>query len=246
VDAAKVLILDPRPPVRYLQGHVKNAVNLPRSRAFDVNGQLLSEEELGRELGAAGLDDSRTPVVYDAWDGRDGAMLTWILHYLGRTDARLMDVFFERWVAESREIFYRPVKPEPGTFIARINGAVRATLGEIRTGKGFELVDCRSPEEYSGQVGADDRPGRIPGAANVPWEQFLRGPNYGFVVDKNRIKDLLTSAGVGVDDSVVTYCRTGPRAAVAYVALQEAGYTARLYDRSYAEWAASGLPVESP
>jgi len=34
------------------------------------------------------------------------------------------------------------------------------------------------------------------------------------------------------------------RAALGYVALQQAGYKIRLYDRSYAEWARSGLPVE--
>jgi 3-mercaptopyruvate sulfurtransferase SseA len=34
------------------------------------------------------------------------------------------------------------------------------------------------------------------------------------------------------------------RAALGYVALRQAGYDIRLYDRSYAEWARSGLPVE--
>jgi 3-mercaptopyruvate sulfurtransferase SseA len=32
------------------------------------------------------------------------------------------------------------------------------------------------------------------------------------------------------------------RAALGYLALQQAGYDIRLYDRSYAEWARSGLP----
>jgi hypothetical protein len=32
------------------------------------------------------------------------------------------------------------------------------------------------------------------------------------------------------------------RAALGYLALQQAGYEVRLYDRSYAEWARSGLP----
>jgi 3-mercaptopyruvate sulfurtransferase SseA len=59
-----------------------------------------------------------------------------------------------------------------------------------------------------------------------------------------RIEQLLNAAGIQRGDTIVGYCRSGLRAAVGYLALQQAGYDIRLYDRSYAEWARSGLPVE--
>ncbi len=90
--------------MKYLQGHLKNAVNLPAFRALDTEAKLLPGDKLKQWVGAAGLDTQTTPVIYDSYDGRNGAMLAWILEYLGCTDIHVLDVFFERWVAEKREV----------------------------------------------------------------------------------------------------------------------------------------------
>jgi 3-mercaptopyruvate sulfurtransferase SseA len=42
IDSVEILLLDPRRPMKYMQGHLKNAVNLPVYRAFDENNRLLS------------------------------------------------------------------------------------------------------------------------------------------------------------------------------------------------------------
>lgn len=55
--------------------------------------------------------------------------------------------------------------------------------------------------------------------------------------------DRLAAAGIGRGDGVIAYCRSGPRAAVGYLALQQLGRRIRLYDGSYAEWARQGLPA---
>ena len=83
--------------MKYLQGHLKNAVNLPAFRALDTEAKLLPGDKLKQWVGAAGLDTQTTPVIYDSYDGRNGAMLAWILEYLGRTDIHVLNVFFERW-----------------------------------------------------------------------------------------------------------------------------------------------------
>src|SRR5215510_2343589 len=97
-----ILLLDPRRPMKYLQGHLKNAVNLPVFRAFGTDGKLLPPAELAAWLGAAGLDAKKTPVLYDSPEGQNAAMLAWILAFLGRADCHLLDIFYERWVAEKR------------------------------------------------------------------------------------------------------------------------------------------------
>jgi thiosulfate/3-mercaptopyruvate sulfurtransferase len=56
------------------------------------------------------------------------------------------------------------------------------------------------------------------------------------------IQQLVGAAGIQRGNRIVAYCRLGMRAALGYVALQQAGYDVRLYDRSYAEWARNGLP----
>jgi thiosulfate/3-mercaptopyruvate sulfurtransferase len=243
IDSPDFLLLDPRRPMKYLQGHLKNAVNLPVFRAFGADGKLLPPDELARWVGAAGLDQQRTPVIYDSPEGQNAAMLAWILEYLGRADAHMLDVFFERWVAEKREVFYKPVETVPRTFIPRVNPQIRVTLDELRSGARDKLIDFRSQEEYTGERDMDGKPGHIPGAMNIVWRD-LGGPSQAVLAPREKIEQLLTAAGVSRGDHIVAYCRTGPRAALGYLALRQYGYQVRLYDGSYVEWARSGLPVE--
>jgi thiosulfate/3-mercaptopyruvate sulfurtransferase len=243
LDAAGLLLLDPRRPMRYLQGHLQHAVNLPMYKAFDAEAKLLPEAQLQQWLGAAGLDDHTTPVIYDAYDGQNGAMLAWLLEYFGRTDVHLLNIFYERWVAEGREVFYKPVSPVTKVFTARPNPELRATIADIGGGPAVTLIDFRSRDEYSGKVDRDGKPGHIPTAVNIVWRDLL-GPHQEVVASPERIQQLVSAAGIRRGDTIIGYCRAGLRAAVGYIALQQAGYDLRLYDRSYAEWARSGLPVE--
>lgn len=243
VTSASYLLLDPRRPMKYLQGHIKNAVNLPVFRAFAAEGKLLPIEELAHWIGVAGLDAQTTPILYDSADGQNAAMLTWILEYLGRTDVHLLNVFFERWVAEGRAVFYKPVTPVARHFTVQVKKERRATLAELRSTTGFKLIDFRSQDEYSGAVDHDGKPGHIPRAINLVWRELL-GDSQEILAAPEKLERLLQAAGITYEDDIVAYCRSGPRAAVGYVALQQLGYNVRLYDGSYAEWARSGLPVE--
>jgi thiosulfate/3-mercaptopyruvate sulfurtransferase len=229
--------------MKYLQGHLKNAVNLPVFRAFDTQGQLLPPDDLARWLGAVGLDEHRTPVIYDSPEGQNGAMLAWILEYLGRTDVRLLEVFYERWVADKGEVFYKPVEATARTFTPRVTAQIRVTLDELRTNPSVKFIDFRSQEEYSGKRDLDGKPGHLPGAVNIVWRD-LSGAAQSLLATPEKLEQLLSAAGIDQSDHLVAYCRSGPRAALGYLALRQCGYNVRLYDGSYAEWARSGMPVE--
>ncbi len=243
IDSPDTLILDPRRPMKYLQGHLKNAVNLPLSQASDEEAKLLAPESLARSVGAAGLGQQTTPVLYDSPDGQNGAMLAWILEYLGHTDVHMMNVFFEGWVAQGWEVFYKPVAVAAKTFRARVNPKIRAALNDIQRDPKVKLIDFRSQEEYSGARDLDGRPGHIPKAVNIVWRDLV-GASQEVLAPKETIERLLAAAGIEPSDRIVAYCRTGPRAALGYLALRHYGYDARLYDGSYADWARHGLPVE--
>jgi len=243
LDSPEILLLDPRRPMKSLQGHLKSAVNLPVFRAFGTDGKLLPPADLARWLSSAGLGEGKTPVLYDSPEGQNGAMLAWILAYLGRTDVHMLEVFYEGWVAEKREVFYKPVEAVPRTFTPRVNPEIRVTLDELRDNTQGKLIDFRSKEEYAGERDMDGKPGHLPGAVNVVWRD-LTGPSHTVLAPREKVERLLTSAGVKRDDQIVAYCRSGPRAALGYLALRQYGYAVRLYDGSYAEWARSGLPVE--
>jgi thiosulfate/3-mercaptopyruvate sulfurtransferase len=241
IDDPHILVLDPRRPMRYLQGHLKHAVNLPIYKAFDADGKLLPDADLQRWIGAAGLDDQATPVLYDSFDGQNGAMLIWLLEYFGRTDVHLLNIFYERWVAEGHEVFYKPVPPVSKSFTARVNPQIRVSIDDLRRDPGLKLIDFRSREEYTGDQDRDGKPGHIPGAVNIVWRDLV-GPQQEALASREKIQQLVSTTGIQRDDRIVAYCRLGMRAALGYLALQQAGYEVRLYDRSYAEWARSGLP----
>ena len=245
LSSPDLLVLDPRRSVKYLQGHIGKAVSLPIVKTFDSQGRLLPDDALQRWLGAGGLSGEEALVVYDSYDGQSAAMLVWLLEYLGCPRVHLMDVFFERWVADGRELFYRPVTPGAKALRARVNPEVRVTTEDILDQGGMKLVDFRSREEYSGEQDTEGKPGHIPGALSIVWRNLLGGEGDRILAPEESLRQRFADAGVGPGDEVVAYCRVGPRAAIGYMALRQLGYGVRLYDGSYAQWAHSGYPVEA-
>jgi thiosulfate/3-mercaptopyruvate sulfurtransferase len=243
LDSPDFLVLDPRSAVRYMAGHPKNAVNLSVAKLRDSQGNLVPNGELARRIGKAGLDAKRAPVIYDNADGRNAAFLAWMLIYLGRSDVHVMESFWEQWIGDRREAFYRPVRPEPREFVANPRSELRTSLLEMQNAAGAKRIDLRGADEFSGRTNADERAGHIPGAMNLPCQEM--GASGRFLKSNDQLEKLFFSHGISANNRAITYCRTGVRAALGFLALTQLGYNVSLYDGSYAEWARSGLPVES-
>src|SRR5688572_11512072 len=237
------IFLDPRRPMKYLSGHLKDAVNLPTYKLFDADLRLLDPDVLASQIGDAGLDDKHTPVVYDSFDGQNGAMLSWILEYLGRSDVHVMNEFYERWIDSRREVFYKPVAAQTRVFTFKVNPAGRITAEQIQHNRSLKLLDTRSTEEFDGTRDLDNKPGHLPAACNVAWRDLIAGTQ-GYLTEKAHVVSLLDRAGIKPDDQIVAYCRSGLRASVAYWVLKEFGYHVTLYDGSYRDWIRHNLPVE--
>ena len=243
LGAAGLVTLDPRRPMKYLSGHLPGAINLPIYRAFGPDGALLDAAALGQWLGIGGVGNGAKPVLYDSPQGQNAAMLAWVLEYLGVAEVYVLEVFFERWKAEGRAIAYRPVESPSRRFDPKPNPSVRATLEQVRDNATERLVDFRSREEFTGERDLDGRPGHIPHAVNLQW-LALNGPGDRLLQPREELERTLAGAGVGRGQAVIAYCRSGPRAALGYLGLIEAGFKARLYDGSFAQWARAGMPVE--
>ena len=237
------LIIDPRSAMRYLMGHLRGAVNVPFKKLQGTDGRIGQPEQLAAAFGEAGLGDDVTPVLYDHQDGRNAAMAAWVLEYLGRNDVHVMDLLFETWKEEGREVLYRPVPTEAKAFTPRLNPSVRITMNDLTTHGGSKLLDTRTPEEYLGQTEMDHRPGHIPGAVNLPHSD-MAGDGGRLLIEPDLLHRRLATAGITPGDTVVAYCRSGVRASLAYLSMRQAGYDVRLYDGSYAEWMDSGHAVE--
>ncbi len=243
LDDANYAILDPRRPMRYMSGHLRNAVNLPAYKSFDENLALLPVDVLAKSIGAVGLDDHRTPILYDSYDGQNSSVIAWILEYLGRDDVHILDRFYDTWLAEKREVLYKPVEGTPRTFTPKVNPSVRIDADAIRS-QSPKLIDFRSAEEFKGERDMDNKPGHIPGASHIFWRDLVT--TEGFLATNDRLKELFAGAGLKDGDKVVSYCRSGIRASVGYLALKQLGYDVQLYDGSYRDWVTRQLPVELP
>ncbi len=237
------LVIDPRSAMRYLMGHLRGAVSVPFKKLQGPDGRLGEPAQLASAFGDAGLGDDVTPVLYDHQDGRNAAMAAWALEYLGREDVHIMDLRYESWKDEGREVLYRPVAAAAKPFTMNLNSTLRATLDDVANPGVALLLDTRTVEEFNGEVEMDHRPGHIPGAINLPHADAT-GEDGNLLIDQYELRNRLAYLGVANNDTVIAYCRSGVRASVAWLAMQQAGYDVRLYDGSYAEWMDSDQPVE--
>lgn len=238
------LIIDPRSAMRYLMGHLRGAVSVPYKKLQAPDGRLGPPEQLAAAFGDAGLGDGVTPILYDHQDGRNAAMAVWVLEYLGRDDVHIMDLRYEAWKDEGREVLYRPVLTRAAGFMVRLNPAIRATLDDVANRGAASLVDARTAEEFRGEVEADHRPGHIPGAVSLPHAD-LAGADGNLYAGQDTLRERLAGAGIAEGEPVIAYCRSGIRAAVTWLALARMGYTVSLYDGSYVDWMDSDQPVET-
>ncbi|MCY4417110.1 MAG: rhodanese-like domain-containing protein [Chloroflexi bacterium] len=243
IGRPEFLIIDPRSAMRYLMGHLRGAVSVPFKKLQRPDGKLADPDQLAAAFGAAGLSDDVTPVLYDHQDGRNAAMASWVLEYLGREDVHIMDLRYEAWKDAGREVLYRPVPTDSRQFTVRLDPSVRATLADVIDPGTTVLLDTRTIEEFDGQVEMDHRPGHIPGALNLPHIEAA-GEDGNLLIDEFELHTRLAIAGVANNDTVIVYCRSGVRASVAWMAMRQSGYDVRLYDGSYAEWMDSDQPVE--
>jgi len=240
----ELILVDARRPMKYLMGHLPGAINLPAYKFFGSDGALLAPELLADLIGNAGLGNTSAALIYDSPEGQNGAILAWILEYLGHSEICVLEAFFEAWNASGREILYKPISRPPATFTVRLNPAVRASLDELRNPRGIRFVDFRSREEYCGtKTMGEDQAGHIPGAVNFPWQDLGRPPGL-MLKPAAELASIADSVGVNRGDQLVAYCRSGPRAALGYLALRLMGAEVRLFDGSFAQWSKAGLPAE--
>lgn len=232
-----LVTVDPRPVVKYLAGHIPKAVSFPLSKLLDPNTlALIPPERLCGVLGASGIDENSTIVLYDSYDGQSAAMLAWTLEYLGHQQVAVLSQRIEGWAEEGRELLYKPVAPQPKKFDAHVNNTVRAFPEELLLKKDGKILDLRSRDEYEGRVATEVRTGHIPSARNVPWTDLM-GDGHKFLRSRVDLEEVARKKGLTPSDNIVTYCSYGPRAAIGYLAFQTLGYKVKVYDGSFHQWA---------
>ncbi len=259
------LIWDTRDPASFAKGHIPGAINLgnPNDELRDANNEdYLPLARLEQILGAAGLDPAREIVVY----GQRGATSAYFglltLQHFGATRARVYHDGIDGWNAAGQLLTTTPtprqplelkLKPSPGVTID-----TRQMLAALDT-PGVQVIDVRSPKEFSGEDIRAIRGGHIPGARNIPYEKNWVDPDAMAKMRRGELKDTLGMslrpskelqqlyAGFDPARETIVYCNSGVRAAETAAVLKQLGFQdVKVYDPSWIGWAGTPkAPVEN-
>lgn len=235
----------------YEAGHVPGARfvqlrDLLESREGNAN-ELPSVEHLAEVFKAAGVGDESRVVVYG--EPLHAARAFFTLDYLGHgARTAVLDGGLAAWRAAGRPLSTEAtaVAPRPFTPRAEPERVVDAAwVGARLDDAGVVLIDARPRAQYTGEEAAGlERPGHIPGARNLFWQEMLESVERPVLKDAAELRRMFAEAGAGEGRTVVAYCRTGVQASMTYFVARLLGHEVRMYDGSFEDWSRRAeLPV---
>lgn len=246
LDDKNLRVLDIRPEEEYSAGHIPGAVHLDLDAWKEfakTPGALQDAAAWAERVGALGIGPDTEVVIYGG-KMNEAARAWWILTYLGHDQVRLLDGDWQTWTTAPPK---RPVETEPpevagAKFTPHFHPERLAEIGEVKnwlSGSEVAIVDARTEGEYTGAEvkKGNPRAGRLPDAIHLNWED-LRRPDGRFKPPR-QLKQMFEAAGLSPDQTVVTYCQSGGRAAAEAFALELAGFEkVRNYYCSFQQWSA--------
>jgi thiosulfate/3-mercaptopyruvate sulfurtransferase len=244
----------------YDAGHIPGSVgfNWQTQLQDQVNRDIIGKEAFERLVGGAGISPSDTVILYGDNNNWFAAYGFWLFKIYGHKDVRLMNGGRVKWLNESdKPLTTEKTSVTPAAYkVGSVNLSLRAKLPEVmeasRAGK-TNLVDVRSPDEFTGKVIAPpgmsetaQRGGHIPGARSIPWSTAV-APNGAFKPFDELKSIYIEQKGVQVNTDTIAYCRIGERSSHTWFVLKYLlGFeNVKNYDGSWTEYGnVVGAPIE--
>jgi thiosulfate/3-mercaptopyruvate sulfurtransferase len=225
---------------RHIPGAVHFDIDAVKDQESPLPHMLPTPDAFASAVGAMGLTEDMTIVAYDGAGLFAAPRVRWTFRVMGAKDVRILDGGLPKWLAEGRTTVKGTPTPTPRVFRATLDQTAVASLGDIRTAlaaQSAQIVDARPAPRFRGEA-PEPRPGlasgHIPGSHNVPFDAVVQD---GKLLPPDGIRKAFVTAGVDLDQPLVTTCGSGVSAAILSLALETTGtQTKALYDGSWAEW----------
>src|SRR3974390_2997073 len=247
VDGSFYLAIQKRDAkAEYLSGHIPGAVFFDLNAVADHSTErphmLPGPQQFGDAMGALGITDTDTIVVYDGSGLYSAPRVWWTFRVFGAKNVYILDGGLPAWTADGRPTEAGEVKQHPRKFNTSMDVGAVAMLSDVLMALNdgsAQVVDARSAGRFAGSE-PEPRPGlrsgHMPGALNVPFTDLIEN---GYLVSPERIAAAFKRAGADTDKPVITTCGSGVTAAILTFALDAVGRPlGRVYDGSWAGWGA--------
>jgi thiosulfate/3-mercaptopyruvate sulfurtransferase len=253
--ARGAIIWDVRDEKSYLDGHIPGAINIGDAGAVlrDPNKEdYIPIGQIEKIFNAAGLDVNREIIVYGSRGNPYGYFGLYTIKYFGGKNAQVYHDGIDGWkqaglpVQKERQVL-QPVsvtlQPQPQLVVSN------EEMLKLAQSKSVQIIDARTPDEYSGKDIRAIRGGHIPNAINVPYEDNWQDPATAVKLSKKQVSD---NSGMALkntadlkklyakldpDKETVVYCQSGVRASETATVLKSLGFKkVKVYDSSWLGW----------
>ncbi len=241
----------------YDGGHLKNAVRLDWTTELQQPEarDIIDRDAFAKLLSDKGIGNEDTVVLYGGNNNWFAAYAYWQFKLYGHADVKLLDGGRKKWELDGRELVKDvPVRQYTSYRAQDPDLSIRAFRDEVIASIGSKnLVDVRSPDEFSGKIKApahlpqeqSQRAGHIPTAMNIPWSKAAADD--GTFRSDAELAALYSAEGFKDGTPTIAYCRIGERSSHTWFVLHEVlgKGDVKNYDGSWAEYGSLvGVPIK--
>ena len=228
----------------YLGGHIPGAVffdiDAIADTGTDLPHMLPAPNDFARMVGALGIAEGMTIVIYDELGLFSAPRAWWSFKTMGAKDVRLLEGGGPKWRAERRAVETGTVSRQPRVFHADFDPARVVDFDTVRARSkdhAAQIADARAAPRFKGEAPeprAGLRSGHIPGSVNLPVGLLTTD---GTLRPAAQLQTLFAEQHLDLNRPIITSCGSGLTAATLALALEVSGARqVAVYDGSWTEW----------
>lgn len=242
LESPRAVVLDVRSPEAFSEGTIPGARRVDVSQWKAKINEGAGADFWSEQLGALGVREDSTVIVFDEAVTPTAARAWWVLKYWGVDDARLLNGGWTAWRRAGLKTAPGDDTPPDSSrpFPAEAQPERLATTGEVLNAAAGDGATCLVDTRTQREVGE----GVIPSARHLEWSDLVH-PQTGELRSAEQLQRMLARVGFDPKSPAVSYCRSGGRASVMAFAMElMGGEKVANYFGSYSAWSSTpGAPV---